>query len=59
MILLLKRNLTGIDFVKVQNKSKIPFWVSLETRNNSTSVILGLVSFRYIHSCFHHFDFVN
>lgn len=53
----IRKELTGIDFVKVQNKGKIPFWVSLETHNNSTSAVL--VSFRYAHSRVHHFDFVN
>lgn len=48
-----------MDFVKVQNKSEIPFWASDETPNNSTYVTLVLVSFKYTHSCFHPFDFVN
>lgn len=47
----------GVDFVEIWSKSKIPFWVSVETPNNSTSVVL--VYFLQIHSFFHHFDFVS
>lgn len=59
MILVLERNLRVWILLKFRIKVKIPFWASVETPDNSTSVTLVLVSFKYTHSCFHHFDFVN
>ena len=54
----IKKKFMGVDFVEIWSKSKIPFWVSVETpNNNSTSVVL--VYFLQIHSFFHHFDFVS
>ena len=53
----IKKKFMGVDFVEIWSKSKIPFLVSVETPNNSTSVVL--VYFLQIHSFFHHFDFVS
>lgn len=36
----IKKKFMGVDFVEIWSKSKITFWVSIETTNNSTSVIL-------------------
>lgn len=53
----IKKKFMGVDFVEIWSKSKITFWVSIETPNNSTSVVL--VYLIQIHSFFHHFDFVS
>lgn len=53
----IKKKFMGVDFVEIWSKSKITFWVSSETPNNSTFVVL--VYFIQIHSFFHHFDFVS
>lgn len=45
-----EKEFMGIDFVEIWSKSKIPFWVSVETPNNSTSVVL--VHFLQIYSFF-------
>ena len=36
----IKKKFMGVDFVEIWSKSKIPFWVSVETPNNLSSVVL-------------------
>lgn len=46
----------GNGFVEVQNKSKVPFGVFIETPDNSNSFDLVLIFFIYINAfftCFH------
>lgn len=53
----IKKKFMGVDFVEIWSKSKITFWVSIETPNNLSSVVI--VYFLQIQSFFHHFDFLS